>query len=375
MQSGRSVRVSMGLFGTPADQETAEAKRKHRDLVKKIAGESEVLSSKTKLLLLDPSRESDHVNKGRRTSTIFKQMNIINASGYSESELKQFRSIIHRKVLDAIKVLIKEAHARDVALLDENRGLADAALLWSTESLSPATASTVAKLWADPGIKQVFELRAEYQLSDQVAMYLDDVMRIGAADYSPTTGDALRARVRTSGVASKEFVINKRPYVVWDVGGQRSELSNWLPFFTHVTAIVFVIAMGEYDQVVKEDPSKNRLEETLELFSQVCNSPHVGDTDILVYFNKKDIFADKIERIDPGKFFPECTGGCDYKVAEAFFKKMFRDRVQDKKRMVYMHTTDDNDSSNRAFIFDAVTDILLNAAYQTTHQMEGGMIF
>ncbi len=36
---------------------------------------------------------------------------------------------------------------------------------------------------------------------------------------------------------------------VFDVGGQRSERKKWIHCFEDVTAIIFIVALSEYDQV------------------------------------------------------------------------------------------------------------------------------
>lgn len=40
---------------------------------------------------------------------------------------------------------------------------------------------------------------------------------------------------------------------MFDVGGQRSERKKWIHCFENVTAIVFLVAISEYDQVLVED--------------------------------------------------------------------------------------------------------------------------
>ena len=49
-----------------------------------------------------------------------------------------------------------------------------------------------------------------------------------------------------------------------------------LPFRIHcfedVTAIIFCVALSEYDQVLYEDESTNRMHESLRLFDSICNN-------------------------------------------------------------------------------------------------------
>lgn len=42
-------------------------------------------------------------------------------------------------------------------------------------------------------------------------------------------------------------------YKVFDVGGQRSERKKWIHCFENVTAIIFLVAISEYDQLLYED--------------------------------------------------------------------------------------------------------------------------
>ena len=43
-----------------------------------------------------------------------------------------------------------------------------------------------------------------------------------------------------------------------DVGGQRSERRKWIHCFEDVTAVIFFVAMSEYNQYLLEDPEVKR---------------------------------------------------------------------------------------------------------------------
>jgi guanine nucleotide-binding protein G(i) subunit alpha len=45
---------------------------------------------------------------------------------------------------------------------------------------------------------------------------------------------------------------------VFDVGGQRSERRKWIHCFEGVTAILFCVALSEYDLVLREDETQVR---------------------------------------------------------------------------------------------------------------------
>ena len=56
-------------------------------------------------------------------------------------------------------------------------------------------------------------------------------------------------------------MIDDVPFRIFDVGGQRNERRKWIHCFDGVTAVIFVAAISEYDQVCFEDSHKNRLDE------------------------------------------------------------------------------------------------------------------
>ena len=48
---------------------------------------------------------------------------------------------------------------------------------------------------------------------------------------------------------------------MFDVGGQRSERKKWIHCFEGVTAIIFCVALSDYDLVLAEDEEMVRYEE------------------------------------------------------------------------------------------------------------------
>ena len=95
----------------------------------------------------------------------------------------------------------------------------------------------------------VYTRRNEFQLNDSAQYFLSDVGRLCAPDYVPNDQDVLRSRVKTTGIVKIEFVVKKTRFRMFDVGGQRSERKKWIHCFDNVTAVLFIMALSEYDQV------------------------------------------------------------------------------------------------------------------------------
>lgn len=51
------------------------------------------------------------------------------------------------------------------------------------------------------------------------------------------------------GVVEAIFRFEDIPFRVVDVGGQRSERRKWMHCFEHVDAVLFCVAISEFDQV------------------------------------------------------------------------------------------------------------------------------
>ena len=106
------------------------------------------------------------------------------------------------------------------------------------------------RLWTDSGVQLCFNRSNEYQLNDSAKYFLDKLDEIGSSSYLPSTQDILRTRVKTTGIVEINFSFKDLNFRVFDVGGQRSERKKWIHCFEDVTAIIFIVALSEYDQVI-----------------------------------------------------------------------------------------------------------------------------
>ncbi len=74
---------------------------------------------------------------------------------------------------------------------------------------------------------------------------------------------------------------------MFDVGGQRNERKKWIHCFEHVTAVLFVVALSEYNMVLFEDHTQNRLTESLNLFKEICNTRYLSNVALMLFLNKR----------------------------------------------------------------------------------------
>jgi hypothetical protein len=179
-----------------------------------------------------------------------------------------------------------------------------------------------------------------------------------APNYIPTEADVLRARVRSTGIQEAEFEFDEMKFKMLDVGGQRSERRKWIHCFDKVTAIIFCVALSEYDQVLREDEAQNRMHESLMLFEEIGNSHWFSSSAIILFLNKTDLFSEKIKRVPLTCCFPNYTGGANLEAAHAFIKARFLEVYQGTQQ-VYCHFTCAISTQNIEFVFNSVRKVIM----------------
>lgn len=201
--------------------------------------------------------------------------------------------------------------------------------------------------------------------------YFDSIGRIAQPDYQPNDQDVLRSRVKTTGITETTFIIGELTYRMFDVGGQRSERKKWIHCFENVTTILFLVAISEYDQLLFEDETVNRMQEALTLFDSICNSRWFVKTSIILFLNKIDRFKEKLPVSPMKNYFPDyegkvlraeprrapsdaAPGGPDYAAACDYILNRFVSLNQHETKQIYTHFTCATDTTQIRFVMAAV---------------------
>jgi len=191
--------------------------------------------------------------------------------------------------------------------------------------------------------------------------YFDNIERIAQPDYMPNDQDVLRSRVKTTGITETTFIIGDLTYRMFDVGGQRSERKKWIHCFENVTTILFLVAISEYDQLLFEDETVNRMQEALTLFDSICNSRWFIKTSIILFLNKIDRFKEKLPVSPMKNYFPDYEGGEDYAMACDYILNRFVSLNQHETKQIYTHFTCATDTTQIRFVMAAVNGMFMTA--------------
>lgn len=212
-------------------------------------------------------------------------------------------------------------------------------------------------------MKEVWSKRAAVNVIDGHKEYLNDLPRIASPSYRPTQQDVLLGRVKTTQVVMERYRIDGIEFEMYDVGGQRSERRKWIDCFDNVDAVIFVAALSEYDQSLAEAKRTNRMVEALELFKSVCNNRAFSETSIMLFLNKKDIFAEKIldSDIAAQKPFADYPGPArDFNSGVLYFIQKFKDcLIDDDFNDSFIHVTCATDTNNMEFVLDSTRTIIM----------------
>ncbi|WAR13148.1 GNAS-like protein, partial [Mya arenaria] len=156
----------------------------------------------------------------------------------------------------------------------------------------------------------------------------------------------------------------------------RDERRKWIQCFNDVTAIIFVTACSSYNLVLREDPSQNRLRESLELFKSIWNNRWLRTISVILFLNKQDLLAEKVKsgKSKIEEYFPDfkryqipsevqLEPGDDPEVVRA--KYFIRDeflRIStasgDGRHYCYPHFTCAVDTENIRRVFNDCRDII-----------------
>lgn len=297
-----------------------------------------------------------------------KQMRIIHGKEFDQKALLEFRDTIFENIIKGMRVLVdardklgvswqnseNEKHGMFVMSFENKAGL----------PVEPCTfqlyAPALQALWGDTGIQEAYSRRSEFQLSESVKYFLDNLDRIGELSYVPSRQDILLARKATKGIVEHDFVIKKIPFKMVDVGGQRSQRQKWFQCFDGITSILFMVSSSEYDQVLMEDRRTNRLVESMNIFETIVNNKLFSNVSIILFLNKMDLLVEKVGQVSIRKHFPDFRGDPHrLEDVQTYLVQCFNRKRRNRSKPLFHHFTTAIDTENIRFVFHAVKDTIL----------------
>ncbi|CAF1024445.1 unnamed protein product [Adineta steineri] len=333
-----------------------EQKQRNREIEKQLLLDKKNQRRELIFLLFDA--------EGSGKSTLMKQMRIIYGTGYSEEDKRSFVKFVYQNIFMAMQSMIHAMDTLKIQYRDKNNEVRFIFYLFSFVFFEPQYVEAIKSLWSDPGIKECYDRRREYQLIDSAKYYLDSIDRIAAPDYLSTEQDILCARILINGITEYLFDFENITFRIIKNGARRSEHRKWIRYFDNAFAILFLAALDEYDHVLVESDNENQMEESIALFRTIVTNRWYMKFPVILFLNKKDLLEEKIMYSHLVDYFPEFDGPKrDAQAAREFILKMYVDLNSNSDRIIYSHFTCANnaDGDGVQFLITSAKDIILQS--------------
>ncbi|KAJ3429994.1 g protein alpha i subunit [Anaeramoeba flamelloides] len=331
-------------------QSLQKEQKKNKKIQNQIEIETKEQEKELKILLLGTGESGK--------STFIKQMMIIHKGGFPNSDLVEYKKTIKTNLILHTKILFEACINFNWEIKSQTKELGKEflSLVEQSPELTKKTANLIKDIWEDPILKKAYEKRNKFQLPDTANYFLDKIDTIMENDYQPNDTDILFCRIPTTGVSQVTFDQGDTSWRVIDVGGQRSERRKWIHQFEDVQLLIYVriVALSEYNQKLFEDLDVNRLRESFGLFSKISNNDFFEHKNCVVFFNKVDLFEEKIKKEDLKQCFPDYKGGFDFEAGKKFIKRKFLDEAENSTRNIFCHFTCATDTKKVERVIDAV---------------------
>eukprot|EP01084_Bolivina_argentea_P129923 229409_1 len=273
--------------------------------------ESEEEKSSIKILVLGTS--------GSGKTSIIKQIQHINNVYETDGEPTKLSTIIDCVVSD-MKILCRQSlflnyKYEETSVEQTNERFRNEILaLKPPYILTRSLALKIQALYKDNGIQETLKHYEYFQISDNAKYFFQKIEEISMNEYEPSFDDCIRIYQQTIGYWQYNFLkyiddFGEFIFDLSDVSGSQTERKKWLTskllLNPNINTIIYIVAISEYNMVLYEDNTTNRLIESINCFEQmiVALINYYGKTDfmknksIILLFNKYDIFMEKIQNI------------------------------------------------------------------------------
>ena len=312
-------------------------------------------------------------------TTLLKQMKIMYGGGFSTREKEDAREIVLSNLVICVYIILckqcdgqnsegfnklhmytkclymnlSSVEKKEISIFTARFIKPSTVYVGEKLSFCPKMRSLIlTKIWKDETFTSILLSLGQINLPDSALYFLSHFERLLSFDFLPTNEDIVRMRQSTTGVVEITVPYGGMSLRLIDVGGQRTERRKWIHCFEDVTCILFITSLSGYNMTLVEDPSTNRLDESIALFKTILESKIFNHQTLILFLNKTDIFEKKLISCDLKDNFAEYKGKFNNKEeAQEFILSKF---VERRRRIIYSHLTSVVDRDNVSQVFSDI---------------------
>ncbi|RDL34345.1 uncharacterized protein BP5553_07473 [Venustampulla echinocandica] len=303
-------------------------------------------------------------------TTFAQQIHLIHQGGYEKQARQNFRyKIFYHLNREIYWILQAMSPLETVFENDDNHRLLEMFDLYSTkifnfdwdlnQPMSFEYFHAIKSLLSDKGFQLAILKSRQYTLDG--LYFLTDLDRLAGVDYLPTDQDILHAYTVTSGINQNTINFGNFVYNVVETGGARSERKKLSYVCDNVDVIIFFIPLSAYNLTLREDRAENSIVDALAFFGSIVNSKRFVNTTFVLFFNKLDLFQQKLVwGIPIKKYFPDYHGkNTDVHNALEFFIEKFRKVVDNPAKELHIHIGQATDTDTARNIMASIQDLMI----------------
>ncbi|GMS78441.1 hypothetical protein PENTCL1PPCAC_616, partial [Pristionchus entomophagus] len=109
-------------------------------------------------------------------------------------------------------------------------------------------------------------------------------------------------------------------------------------------AMAYIVDLSQYDKSLPDDSTKNSMQESLQIFDQLCNNQHFLNMTVIFFFNKRDLFEETFAHAAPteahdGSHLFLTIMDMSSEAYSTHIGRTFEKQNKNVKRCIYRHIT------------------------------------
>jgi len=210
------------------------------------------------------------------------------------------------------------------------------------------------ELWSQPNVQLAYELRQNFSISqvgESAAYFFERAVQIAKSNesegshhgYVPSEDDIVRCPENKPWKKPIDIkhAVNGKEVEIKLVDMETEDDRGYVKYLAKNTMIFYVVDLSSYEYM--DEHGSNQLLSEMSAFGQVCSDPVLSGVPIILFFNKVDIFKNRL-KVTP---FSVCSPDIDEKSTQSYEKcieyisgkfKRKAENVGNRPRKIPVHT-------------------------------------